>query len=159
MGIVKQSTPLLIGPTVPFEQSMKKAFEHNSPFFYSTQIRDTYELENEDLIRLGAKIVKPIFDYEAHIDEAVDFQVVSRFEKVPEEKLAERGSRVKNVHLDVGHNIDCIQRLFERVKREYGAEARVGVCFALKNKKPLDKIFECLVDSGARLWAMTSQKK
>jgi len=131
LGIAKPHVPLLVGPSVNYGLSKilanrKQSILHTLP---NSRKWNTYQDLNKQLVVQGAEILKDQFNYAGFINQAFNTLQTGRFEIV-------RWARGKSIILDVGHNLDAIEQVAQRIKIELQQDLdKVGIVFGCKSIK------------------------
>lgn len=126
----------MIGNTVPVDLAQKFADEKNSQLTISGEDLGDFYLENKLLVKKGAEILFPEFDYIDSVDYAFEQNMACRFEKVPSENLEKIECDFKSVILDVGHNPQSLEKFIEKYNKEENSDDdKICVVFGCKNSK------------------------
>lgn len=64
--------------------------------------RGDYNEENKELVRMAGKILKSKYNFCDFVDEAFEYPMRGRHEKIPKEKYP--AGKFRDIILDVGHN-------------------------------------------------------
>lgn len=134
-GIIKDNVPVLIGNTVVEEVVNKFALEKKSRVYRCDENFGDFVLENRRLIEKGAEILMPNYNYYHSVEWAFRQKMSCRFEMVSQTQLRYKKSKVKTVILDVGHNPQSLEKVFEKFYKEIGRNKKVCVLFGCKFTK------------------------
>lgn len=133
-GIIKERTPVVLGPKAHFAQILHIAKEKSAPVMHADVLCPSfYDEENRQTAKCALVYLQPQFHLkEEIIEKALALRPSCRFEKVRE-----------NVILDVAHNPPAFERLVDAVKVHFpGRKVRFFLAFSEdKDKKSsLEKI-------------------
>lgn len=122
-GIIKKNVPIIIGPKVPLNIISPIAENLNAPLFQVVGSFNNYEEENNAIATKALEILK--IDSMA-IEKGLKAKPPCRFEIVNGFK--------SQIVLDVAHNPDGFNRLFERLQIQFPNKKLVAVIGFSKNK-------------------------
>jgi dihydrofolate synthase/folylpolyglutamate synthase len=111
-GIIKDRTPVVVGPDAPTDTLFEIAKNKRAPFYQNTIRHLDYDKENQDTAQAALRLLQgrfPLSDIE--IEQGLQARPPCRFEPTL--------YRGKEVILDVAHNPHGIQRLIERLRDRY----------------------------------------
>ena len=74
--------------------------------------------------------------------------MTGRYQKIPRINLAQTGLRFSEAILDVGHNPQCVQRVFERLRQEFGGDRgkKLVTIFGCKKTKDFAEVNKLLAE-------------
>lgn len=138
-GIIKERIPIVIGPHVPFDIIRSIAEKKQSTCIQVQPQSPLFEEENRAIAREALNQVRTQFSLSSHfIEEGLEARQPCRFEVVP-------GS--SSIILDVAHNPDGIQRLFQMLNHHY-PNIPVHLLFGLSKNKDLKTCLELIAAKG-----------
>lgn len=117
-GIMKQSVPCVVGPSVPRHIVREVAKTLSCPLYFSAQSGDDFEEENCLVAKMALDVLSSrIAIKTSSIDFGLQQLPPCRFERIYQETLRRfhSGLLPKEVILDVAHNPDGIRKLFSRI--------------------------------------------
>lgn len=127
-GIIKENVPVVIGPHVPFEAIQAIASQKKSKCIRVEQIFSLFEDENRLIARTALDYLAPRFNLSAKaIEEGLEKKQPCRFEVFEGPPC---------VILDVAHNPDGLQHLFQALEHYY-PDKTMRVLFGLSKNKDL----------------------
>jgi len=146
-GIIKPGVPVIIGPRVPFDIIQKIAEEKKSPIIQVKEKFVDFEEENQALAKIALKTLDIQDDV---IEKAVLVRPPCRFEILKKEEIEIRLGKeygVSALILDVAHNEDGLEKLFQRVKSHF-PNNKIRVVFALSKEKDKEKCVKIVTKYG-----------
>lgn len=158
-GIIKEGRPILIGNTVPLAIAKEFADRSGSPLYQNKDNLEDFVLENKSLVKKGAEILNSEYQYGDSVQWAFAQQMPCRFERVPGEYLSRIGSRVSKVILDVGHNPQSLEKIFEKIKNEEAPGTRISVLFGCKDTKDYHTVNRVLSEKAEAVYFVVPPEK
>lgn len=122
-GIIKEETPILIGPSVPRIPIQKRAEVLHAPLYCLDQEFSCAEEENKAIAK---KALELLVVSEAAIEKGLEASLPCRFEEVIQDGVP--------IVLDVAHNPSALSRLFEKVRSRYPGYSIISVIGLSKEK-------------------------
>ncbi len=139
-GIIKSGIPVIIGPKTPHRQLLDIAHANNSPCIKVHSPSPLFEEENKAIAHTALNHLKSSFKLPPEaIAKGLEAKQPCRFEVL-------QGSPA--VILDVAHNPDGLQRLFQAIKKHF-PEHSIRVLFGLSKGKDLDGCLTILRNNAA----------
>lgn len=124
-GIIKPLVPVIIGPCVPMPIVKQIAKENDSPFF---QVTGHFEQYNDENNAIAKKALEFLNISEKSICEGLQAWPPCRMEKVQTDPI---------IILDVAHNPDGFERLFQALKMQYH-HTPFRIVFGLSKNKDIE---------------------
>jgi dihydrofolate synthase / folylpolyglutamate synthase len=138
-GIIKKNTPVIIGPHVPLELIQAIAMQHQSPCMQVQHTSPLFEEENRHIASAALESLANRFSLSPHaIEKGLGGKQPCRFEIFD-------GS--PPILLDVAHNPDGLQHLFQMVKHYYAAQP-LRILFGLSKNKDLKGCLKIIGEHG-----------
>ena len=122
-GIIKENTPVVIGPRVPYDVIARRATEAHAPLYQVSGYFEDYDEENSCVAREVLRILQKKWQG-LDIEDTAYFRPPCRFEEVVTNYAG--GPRVI---LDVAHNPDGIDKLLKKLQQK-----AVFLCSISKDK-------------------------
>ena len=79
-----------------------------------------------------------------------------RFEKVKHKFL--KNSKIQDLILDVGHNIQALESIYQRIRVEYGSETKISVIFGCKRAKDHSEINRFLAKNSEKIFFVAPEQ-
>lgn len=130
-GIIKENTPIVVGPKLPHFLFEKEALFKNAPFYKTEGQFVSYDEENNATSKKAMEVLK--FPQEA-IETGLKVRPSCRMEKIPHKDLA------YPIIFDVGHNPGGLTALFQMIRKEFG---QIPITLIMGMSKEKDQI-SCL---------------
>jgi len=138
-GIIKEKIPIIIGPHVPLEIIQSIAEEKASPCIQVQSDSALFEIQNRQIARAALHYLAPsfprIFQF---IEKGLEAKQPCRFEIIP---------GPLPIILDVAHNPDGIQHLFQMVDHYYPKKP-LRLVFGLSKNKDLKSCLKLIASRG-----------
>ncbi|MFI0434956.1 MAG: bifunctional folylpolyglutamate synthase/dihydrofolate synthase [Parachlamydiaceae bacterium] len=138
-GIIKEKTPVIIGPNVPFDLIQAIARDKKSPCSQVNSSSSLFEEENSHIAQAALDFLRSLFRLnQACIEEGLKARQPCRFEIV-EGPLP--------IILDVAHNPNGIEHLLMMVNHHYPTHP-IRFVFGLSKNKDLKSCLQCITKMG-----------
>lgn len=134
-GIIKSQVPVVIGPCVPKHVVEKFAKANNSPL---TQVTGHFVFFDEENCAIAKKALQILTVREASIEIGLKALPPCRLEFIQQDPP---------VILDVGHNPDGLEHLFQAVKAKY-PHSSIRVVYGVSKEKDIDGCLHVLKRYG-----------
>jgi dihydrofolate synthase/folylpolyglutamate synthase len=139
-GIIKEKIPVIIGPHVPLEPIQSLALKKQSLCMQVKEISPLFEEENQMIARAALDYLAFQFHLPPHaIEKGLEGKQPCRFEVI-------KGSPC--IILDVAHNPDGLQHLFQMLAHYYPGHP-LRLLFGLSKNKDLKGCLQLLAKHGA----------
>jgi dihydrofolate synthase / folylpolyglutamate synthase len=158
-GIIKKNVPVVIGPKVPQESIRQIASSMNCPLFCVEDTKGDFEEENLLIARQAVECLSEKFSISKEaLEQGLKDLPPCRFEIVAQSQLKERfGEHIpRAIILDVGHNPDAIQRLFSRIKNDYG-DVPICVVYGASKDKDVRSCIELMLQKAESLYFVAAR--
>lgn len=132
-GIIKYEVPVVIGPRVPLAPIKRIADEMSSPLTTVTGTFDSFMEENQAIAR---EALRKLNICESSIAEGLKARQPCRMEILND-----------RVILDVGHNPDGLNHLFQAIQHRFG-NRRIRLLFGLSKTKDIQACLQILCQNG-----------
>ncbi len=133
-GIIKENTPVVLGPKARCQSIYDRAMELNSPIFASKKISYFFDEENSAIARLSLDQLKPHFDIDPEaLDIGLSVRPPCRFEKIGE------------AILDVAHNPEAVFSLLQALHTFY-PEGKFRFLVGFSKDKEFDRCLDLIAD-------------
>jgi dihydrofolate synthase / folylpolyglutamate synthase len=139
-GIIKKGIPILIGPKVPVNIMEAVANEKESPLISMQEHFPSFELENRSIALKALEWLK--------ISPAA---IEKGLQATPECRLQEIWHQKQLVILDVAHNPDGFEHLFQALHLRY-PNMRFRVLFGLSKTKDIQHCLSILIKNSTRFY-------
>ncbi len=118
-GIIKKNIPVVLGPNAQQKILMQMAHEQNAKVtLVKVKNQISYDQENQQIAKVVLNNLKDHFELDdSKIAEALNAKPMCRYQKVHFSDFA--------IILDVSHNEDGLQRLFEQIQSEYPKKKKI----------------------------------
>jgi dihydrofolate synthase / folylpolyglutamate synthase len=127
-GIIKEKVPVVIGPRVPFTQIQEIAIQKQSLCMQVESSSSFFEEENRSIAQSALNFLAPQFNLsDIVIQKGLEGKQPCRFEVI-------KGPPI--IILDVAHNPDGFQSLFQAIKHHYPSDS-LRLLFGLSKNKDL----------------------
>lgn len=138
-GIIKERVPVIIGPHVPLAPIQAVAFQKQSPCIQVEQTSPLFEEENRLIARTALDTLSSRFHLSPQaIEQGLEGKQPCRFEILP-------GS--SPVILDVAHNPDGLQHLFQTIQHHYPGRS-LRLLFGLSKSKDVKGCLQLITQHG-----------
>lgn len=133
-GIIKEKTPLFIGPKADFHCITSRAQALRAPIYKTKEVFGFYDLQNSEIANNILSFLKKKFEIQPEsIKRALRKRPPCRFEiYTRKHKIAAHFKQFpKSLILDVAHNIEGFTNLFETIAKKYAPypiRALMGMC-------------------------------
>jgi dihydrofolate synthase/folylpolyglutamate synthase len=129
-GIIKENVPVFIGPTVEFAFIRKKISSLGCYFHKSKKIDGFYDYQNQEIAKDVLFFLQKKFSLKKEaIEKGLKKRPFCRFEVFSSENhfIADGKNLIKvpDIVLDVAHNVDAFEALFNAVKSKFNLKIRV----------------------------------
>ncbi len=139
-GIIKEKIPVIIGPHVPLEPIHSIALDKGSLCIQVKETSPLFEEQNQMIARAALNYLASQFHLSPHdIEKGLGGKQPCRFEVI-------NGS--PHIILDVAHNPDGLQHLFQMMAHDY-PEQPLRLLFGLSKNKDLTGCLQLLAKHGA----------
>lgn len=144
-GIIKEDTPIFIGPTVPYKEIKAVSDQKNASLI---QIRDSFSTYDEE----NSAIAKAALEYlgigDTFIQEGCLARPSCRLEKVSEHPII----------LDVAHNPDGLKALFKSLEHLYPNQ-KFACIIGLSDSKDIDGCLDILTRNVSHLYIIQANHR
>lgn len=138
-GIIKVKIPVVIGPHVPLEPIQEIASQKQSLCIQSLAKPLLFEEENRSIARTALEYLSSTFSLSSKaIEQGLLGRQPCRLEKIPGPPL---------IILDVAHNPDGLQHLFQAIKHDY-PDKSLRLLFGLSKTKDVQACLHLLAAHG-----------
>jgi dihydrofolate synthase/folylpolyglutamate synthase len=135
-GIIKPNVPILIGPCVSEDIIRNIANSKNASLYLVKGTFPSYDIENQAIARASLKLLSNSFSVtSSHIEAGMLVRPPCRLEILTNFSTP--------VILDVGHNPNGLQRLFETIRQKY-PDQPLRIVFGLSKSKDIDACLNVL---------------
>lgn len=127
-----------------YEQAREYTLLKNSEIYRMSEEGENYNEDNKLIVKEISTILKKIsdFNFSEKIEEAFSIQTLPcRFEKV--DKIRLKNTRIKELILDMGHNSQSIEKVLERIKKEF-KNKKIGVIYSGNITKDVKNCLEIM---------------
>lgn len=163
-GIIKPSTPIVIGPQVNIKIISSIAAMRDAPLHHVEKVFESFDDENSEIAYESLLILRALFPRldERSITYGISQRPPCRCEKVPSDLVSEalnRGQGIASplVYMDVAHNPDGIKRLLKTLEKENGESSRYLFIVGASKEKDLDEMLHLLLPKSQLLIATQAQ--
>jgi dihydrofolate synthase / folylpolyglutamate synthase len=153
-GIIKHKVPVVIGPKVPVEIVQLIAGSQDAPVIRVGESQVSFDEENRLIARTALEsLSKTIPINQEAIIKGLEALPSCRFERVSKQLLQNRFGEKKlpkEIILDVAHNPDGLERLFLRMRQEYG-DVAVHVVYGASKDKNIEECLKIILKEAKRV--------
>jgi dihydrofolate synthase/folylpolyglutamate synthase len=140
-GIIKEKVPVIIGPQVPLAPIQAIAKQKQSPCFQVAHTSPLFEEENRSISRQALEYLASDFNLSPQsIEKGLEGKQPCRFEVL-------KGS--PPIILDVAHNPDGFQHLFQMIEHHYPGRS-LRLLFGLSKSKDLKGCLQLIAAQGSQ---------
>jgi dihydrofolate synthase/folylpolyglutamate synthase len=138
-GIIKEKVPVIIGPHVPLAPIQAIASQKQSPWIQVKQTSPLFEEENRLIARTALNYLSSRFHLSPQaIEQGLEGKQPCRFEILPS---------TPPVILDVAHNPDGLQHLFQMIQHHYPGRS-LRLLFGLSKSKDVKGCLQLITQYG-----------